>query len=773
MAGALNGIRVIDFGQYISGPMAGMLLADEGADVIRVDPPGGPRYDTPANATWDRGKRSIVLDLKAEAGLDVARRLIETADVVIENFRGGVMDRLSLGPEAMTAANPGLVYCSMPGFASDDPRAGVAAWEGVVGAATATYRPNPRTGRPTYTAIPISSSYAAFQAAVAIAIALNARERDGLGQWIEVPLFDATFAAIGGRGLRVHNRPPSEPNARMMGWTRQFQCMDGRWVMYHAGNLNFGAFLQAAGAAEWAGAERNGVPQDQVRRAEELFRTRTAQEWEDFCHEVGTECAVCRTSAEWLEDRGALESKIVIDVDDPKLGKVRGPGIIVRMSGTPGEVRSPRPLPDANRAEITAELTAAAGLTARPTDGGSAERGSAGGGSTNGRSGVQPDRTSAVHGTMRAALDGVKVMDLCIVLAGPTCGRTLAEFGADVIKIDSPSRQGVAFHNDINRAKRSIVLDLKSEEGLKVFWRLVEDTDVVVQNFRKGVADRLGIGYEAVRARRPDIVYGSLNTYGQIGPYAGRPGHEQIAQAATGMQERFGGDGRPTLAPFAVNDYGTGFMGAYGVALALLHRKKTGQGQHVDTALAFTATMLQSALMQSFPGKKWDEARGQDAIGSGPLHRAYEASDGWLFLAARASDLERAPDLADLARLAGADLEGGLEQRLRGRAVAAWVEMLTPAGIGAHRVVPDVAELMEDPWVRAHGLSITRDHDEIGPITTTGPSPRLSRTPPAPGRPAPKPGSDAAGILAGIGMLGDLDRLVKAGVVVLDGIFAR
>lgn len=116
--------------------------------------------------------------------------------------------------------------------------------------------------------------------------------------------------------------------------------------------------------------------------------------------------------------------------------------------------------------------------------------------------------------------------------------------------------------------------------------RLVETADVFVQNFRKGVADRLGFGYDAIKARKPDIIYASLNTYGQVGRFAGRPGHEGLAQAATGMQERYGGDGPPVGAPFPVNDYGTGHMGAFGVALALLHRQKAGEGQHVDTALA-------------------------------------------------------------------------------------------------------------------------------------------------------------------------------------------
>ena len=139
MPGALEGTRVIDFGQYIAGPLTGMLLADQGADVIKVDPPGGPLWKTPGNATWNRGKRSILLDLKQPGDLAAARSLVQSADVVVENFRPGVMDRLGLGPEEMTRAHPRLVYCSLPGFASDDPRAAVPAWEGVVVAASGNF----------------------------------------------------------------------------------------------------------------------------------------------------------------------------------------------------------------------------------------------------------------------------------------------------------------------------------------------------------------------------------------------------------------------------------------------------------------------------------------------------------------------------------------------------------------------------------------------------------------------------------------------------------
>ncbi|MGI8552619.1 MAG: CaiB/BaiF CoA transferase family protein [Dehalococcoidia bacterium] len=741
MAGALDGVRVIDFGQYVAGPLAAMFLADQGADVIRVDPPGGPRFDSPANQTWNRGKRSITLDLKKDGDRETARRLVESADVVVENFRPGVMDRLGLGAAAMLAAYPRLIFCSLPGFASDDPRAAIPAWEGIVGAATRTYPIGTATGKPVYTAIPISSCYAAFQAAVSIAMALNVRERDGLGQRIEVPLFDATFGAIGYRGLRIHDHEPAPPAGPIMSWTRQFECKDGRWIQFHAANSKFGAFLEAVGG-DW----REG--QSSKQRILELFKSRSAKDWEDFAEMAGTECAVCRTSAEWLENPQARGSAIVVEVENPKLGRLLQPGINVRMSATPGAIRRPAPDPDSNRAEILAELS---------------ER-------------RKPAIPTPPEPALRAALDGVKVIDLCIVLAGPTCGRTLAEFGADVIKIDSLARAAVAFHNDINRAKRSILLDLKSEEGQMLFWRLLNNADVVVQNFRRGVAERLGIGYEQVRARRPDIVYASLNTYGQIGPWANRPGHEQIAQAASGMQERFGGGGRPELQNFAVNDYGTGFMGAYGVALALLHRRRTGEGQHVDTALAYTATMLQSQDLLSYEGKRWDEPRGQTALGSSPLHRAYQASDGWLFLGARHADLDRldaVPDLSGVRGRNGPDLERALEERFAKGTVAEWQQRLCSAGIGCHRVVEEVGELMADPWVRAHGLSITREHDGFGPIDTTGPAPRLSRTPPAPGRPAPKPGSDAASILAGIGLAGELDRLVRDQVVRLEGVSAR
>jgi crotonobetainyl-CoA:carnitine CoA-transferase CaiB-like acyl-CoA transferase len=675
--------------------------------------------------------------------------------VVIENFRPGVMDRLGVGAAAMTEMNPRLVYCSLPGFGADDPRAQVKAWEGVVAAATGAYRPSAASkGRPVYTVIPYGSAYAAFLCAVSVAMALHARDRTGLGQRVEVPLFDATFSVVGARGLLVNGQPEAEPE---FNWSRQLPCKDGHWLMYVANNKRFEAFIRAIGMDKWRDAKL--APAELARKFDEVMRTRTAQEWEDFIAEIGSEGVICHSSAEWLRHPQALASQIIADYDDPELGRFRGPGINARLSVTPGSVRRPRSRLDADRTEIVRELQ---------EDGGRARMA---GVSRTGHSKEESSSTASHADVLRSALEGVRVVDLCIVLAGPTCGRTLAEFGADVVKIDSPHVSKVLRHNDINRAKRSILLDLKTPEGLDIFWKLVDRADVVLQNFRGGVAERLGIDYERVRARRPDIVYGSMNTFGHLGPYANRPGHEQLGQAVTGMQVRYG-SAKPATAPFAANDYGTGLMACYAVALALLHRRRTGEGQFVDSALAYTATMLQSALLQEYPGKRWDEPHGQEATGTGPLDRLYEAADGWLFFAAHDIGIGCCAELADLASKSGETLERALEARMRSRTVADWTQLLNEAGIGAHRVVPSLVELMTDPLVVSRKLAVTRDHEGFGPITTTAPGVRLSGTPMQVGRPAPKPGSDAASVLAEIGMAADLEGLIRNRVVAVDGVKA-
>lgn len=329
---------------------------------------------------------------------------------------------------------------------------------------------------------------------------------------------------------------------------------------------------------------------------------------------------------------------------------------------------------------------------------------------------------------MNGALDGIRVLDLCIILAGPTCGRTLAEYGADVIKIDPEHRKpSLTPWLDVGRGKRSVCLNIRNDAGLEAFLRLADAADVILTGFRKGVAERLGIGYERLAARNPRIVYASINAFGQEGAWASRPGFDQNAQAATGMQVRNGGDGQPAPPPYTFNDYGTGLMAAYGVIMALLERERTGKGQKVDTALAYTASTFSSAHMIDFEGYEPDDViAGPSAKGSGDMSRLYQTSDGWIALSADGGR----DRLAALPQFAGADGVAGLEAAFRSRPSAEWVETLNRAGL------PTVeARGLQDARTAARtrdgdsGLVVSRNHPAFGVVEHGGTPQRLSATP--------------------------------------------
>ena len=192
---------------------------------------------------------------------------------------------------------------------------------------------------------------------------------------------------------------------------------------------------------------------------------------------------------------------------------------------------------------------------------------------------------------------------------------------------------------DVGRGKRSICLNITKDAGLEAFYKLADTSDVVLTGFRKGVAERLGIGYEQLSERNPRIVYAAINAFGQEGPWAMRPGFDQNAQApqecSCATAERMASPDHP---PYTFNDYGTGIMAAYGVILALLERERTGRGQKVDTSLAYTASTFSSEYMIDYEGFEPDEISGPEAKGSGPFSRLYRTSDGWLALSAERDD---------------------------------------------------------------------------------------------------------------------------------------
>jgi crotonobetainyl-CoA:carnitine CoA-transferase CaiB-like acyl-CoA transferase len=755
-----------------------VLLADQGADVIHVDPPGGPRWPGVADAFFNRGKRRVILDLKKPDELAAAHRLAAAADVVIENFRPGVLARLGLDLDAARQVNPALITCSLPGFGAGDPRAGMRAYEGVIAAATANCEP--RTGeeppgwdwsRPTYSALPFASSFAGYLAAVSVVMALIARRRTGRGQRVEVPLFDAMFTLIGHSGAYADAsgiHPPKPIHGRGAG---AFRCADGRYVQFDtSAPRHLTWFARQAGLlgrfdSELLDLAANARPEVNERlhaALREQFLTRTAAEWEELGNAAGAAIGFIRTPQEWIATEHARASGAVAQVNDPELGDIWCAGVPVALSEFPRPRPRPRRPAGADTADVLAELAATPdeAPVAVPA-------------------GPEPD--------LAQPLSGMRVLDLGLALSGPTCGRILAEFGAEVVKISKPDA-GVAGY--LNRGKQSLLLDLAPVAGQEVYWRLVDQADVVLENFSPGTAERLGIGYDEVSARRPQTIYTSLSCYGLNGPWTTRRGWERQGQAVTGIMER---TGLPSvLGPYNIVDIGTGILGAFATALALYHRFATGRGQVASASLAQTATYHQAAYMFDFEGYQPTEPRGYDALGEGPLQRYYRAADGWFFLAARPEDL---PALAQVTGdeaittntgttntgatnrgatnwgatntgAAGADaaLEQALEAAFAPAAAREVTARLQAAGVAAHVVVP-IAEVMADPVARERGLSVTQEVAGAGKCTMPGVSPRLSDTPALVGHPPVAPGESAREVLASVGLADRLDALERRWVI--------
>jgi crotonobetainyl-CoA:carnitine CoA-transferase CaiB-like acyl-CoA transferase len=757
--GALDNIRVVDFGHYVAGPVVGMLLADQGADVVRVERPGGPAWPTEANATWNRGKRTITLDLTDDADRATALALAGRADIVIENFRPGVMDRLGLGEAEIRARNRGLIYNAMPAFGREDPRSAMAGWEGTVLAATDVFRPRvdyremvqqlhrrpaDREGDPLFTAEPMASLYAALLSATAIAAALRVRDETGRGQRVEVPLFDAMIQAAGIFGMAQLPFRAAFGSA-VNPWDHQYRCADDRWIHIvcnhtpHAEQL--AGLLDRPDLIERGLTERQladvGAHHELILVLTEIFASRPAEAWEALLVDHELPGAMVRSTAEWLDHPQARQGGLLVDVDDPTLGPTRQPAPVVELSDPAPTAPRPAHPADADREEILQSLQGDHSIG-------------------------DPDGSiSPVVGP----LHGIRVLDLGLVLSGPICGRVLAELGADVIKIDNPRRGGVVFHYDINRGKRSLLLDLETDDGTELFWELVDGADVIIENFRPGVVEDLAIDYELVAKEKPEIVYASITAYGERGPWSELPGYDGSIQALTGIQTRYGGSEQPTVWPYwEVDDYATGYATAYGVILALLQRSLTGRGQRVTADLARAAGLLQSAHLIDHEAKVWDEPVGPDALGLSPIQRLYRCDDGWIFLGAR--------DAGQLEPVLGPDvdltIDDGLADRLGRwcgeRSCADAVEELVKHGLGAQHL-SWLNDVMSEPVVVRRGLSVVREHGPIGLLRTNGPGPWLSRSMIDVGRPAASPGGDAAEILAELGREGDLDHLVEVGAI--------
>ena len=348
-------------------------------------------------------------------------------------------------------------------------------------------------------------------------------------------------------------------------------------------------------------------------------------------------------------------------------------------------------------------------------------------------------------------LSRFKVIDLTRVRAGPTCVRQLADWGAEVIKVESAegdgglggARHGPDFQN-LHRNKRSITLDLKKPQGLEVLQRLVKDADVVVENFRPDVKHRLKLDYESLRKINPRLVYGSISGFGQDGPYRDRPGFDQIAQGMGGLMSITGLPGQgPVRVGIPVADLTAGIFCAMGILVALLEREESGEGQYVESSL-----LSAQIAMLDFQAARWLIARevpgqaGNNHPTSIPTG-VFKTKDGHINIAAAGAEMFQrlckvlgAPNLAadpdyssDKGRLKNRDkLNAAIEEITKTKTSAEWIALINAAGVPSGPIYR-MDEVFADPQVQHLGIAQPVDHPTLGRIELVGQAVTLSRTP--------------------------------------------
>jgi crotonobetainyl-CoA:carnitine CoA-transferase CaiB-like acyl-CoA transferase len=379
-------------------------------------------------------------------------------------------------------------------------------------------------------------------------------------------------------------------------------------------------------------------------------------------------------------------------------------------------------------------------------------------------------------------LAGLKVIDLTHVMAGPTCTLMLADMGADVIKIEKvpdgddsrhmiPPKIGdeTAAFMMMNRNKRGIVIDLKTESGKRILGRLIAGADVLVENFAPDAMERLGFGYQALRREHPALIYCSLSGFGRTGPYRHRRGFDLVAQAMSGIMSFTGErpDGPPVKCGAPLSDITAGILAAMGIAAAYAHRLKTGQGQWVETSL------FEAALVQTYWQSAIALATGVAPRAMGSAHplnapyQAFAATDGWIVVGGANRKhwqlmLEAlgATELADDPRfVSGADrmahlqeLETELSRRFRTKPAQYWLDALDAKGVPCGPV-QDMVTALRDPQTIARQMVVEVEHPALGPVKTVGLPVKFSATPGKVRKAAPRYGEDTRDVLreAGFG----------------------
>lgn len=764
--GPLAGIRVIDIASPL-GELAGRLLAEMGAEVIKVEPPQGAAarkmgpFDSKNGdslywATVGMGKRSVMLDVSLPYGRERFLELVRSADVLVESFAPGYMASIGLGYEALRAQNRALIYASVTAFGQDGPEASSPATDLTLEAAGGLLGLQGDGDRPPVpVGYPQASFHAGAQAAADITFALCERERSGLGQYLDVSAQAAvvwTLMNATGYPANTGGNPPGTSENRTQsaelfpGLKLQavWDASDG-WVHFHTTLPGIGGrtmqtvmrWAEESGAlpddvrgldwTAWTGAVVSGaltIPQviaafDAVQA---FFKTKTVRELQAFGNETGILLGAIYRIPDLLTDPQLLAREYWREI-----GARVHPGPYIRLANNTPPGLTPAP-------ELGADQALLDRLSAPVRRTGSGER--------------------------KPIFDGLKVADFAWVGVGPIISKALADHGATVVHVESSLRPDVLrllppfkdnipgidrsqFMADYNSSKLGLALNLATEEGKAAALRLIDWADVVVESFTPGTMAKLGLDYETLRKRKPGIVMLSTCLRGQTGPERGYTGFGGQGAALAGLHAITGWPDRTPAGTWgAYSDFIGPRVGCTALGAALLHRQRTGEGDYIDLSQSEAAIHFLEPLVLDYTvnGKAAPPA-GHSSIYAAPHgvyrcagHERYtalavETDQQWKALCGAIGAPALDPSLDEAGRRAASPaIDITLGEWFACRDAFEASESLRARGVPAYAVLRPT-DLYEDKQLAHRGFFVTLDHREMGPTPYDGLITTFSETP--------------------------------------------
>jgi crotonobetainyl-CoA:carnitine CoA-transferase CaiB-like acyl-CoA transferase len=659
VSGVLDGLRVLDVSAGLAGPVATQILAEAGADVVKVERPGGDplrEYHPSGFATWNRSKRSVVLDFDSADDLASLHGLLGEVDVFVHDLRPATAARFGLADDALRASHPRLIVCAITGYPADHPDVERPGYDLLVQARSglmdyqAGWRPGPIAWR-----FFVPSWFAAALALTGIAARLFHRERTGAGGCVHTSLMQGVRLAENMVWSRAEHPPPSmaggpSPVMRMP-QVAQYECADGRWlqILNPADRVDLSKLPLTIDALDRLGLTEVEFDGAILGAAMTQF---PADQWLEAIRAVDVAVELIAPLGGLLTHEEVVANGYVVDVHDPIWGATRQSGAPFMLDGTP------------------------------QTRGGAPQLGEHDG---------QLSSLFAGNGAAASApLEGVRVIDIGAFLAGPLAPMLLADLGADVVKIEPVTGDPLRgwrdeFYIASNRGKRGTAIDISSPAGAEVLRRLIARADVMHHNMRTGASVKLGIDAESLHALNPTLILSHVSAYGPAGERANWPGYDSVFQAMSGWAIELAGQGKPPLFNHLGNmDTLTGTFSTAATILALYHRQRTGEVITPRCSLLNTATVTTGETLvrtdegdELAPFPHLDE----EQTGLAPWYRIYRAADGWIAVAALGEERRAA-----LLRAADVDDVGALEAIIAGRGAADVLAALATAGVPAELV---------------------------------------------------------------------------------------